>query len=187
MNGYINVTESFLSPEECGLILNKCKSELVLSAAMVYGDISNNTHAKTNRKSSVAWVSDLGFLNERLTKKLKDSFNINGMEVTGMGEYQFTEYKEGEYFDWHTDSTDTVYRDRFTSIVIQLNNEYTNGILEIKNLKGELVLIENKIGTLYIFNSRLLHRVTPVTTGTRYSLVNWVSLVKTDSAKQNLI
>ena len=142
---------------------------------------------KTTRKSSIGWISDLEFLNKRLTNKLRETFNINGMEVTGIGPFQFTEYKEGEYFDWHTDSNDTVYRDRFTSIVIQLNNEYTNGILEIKNLKGELVPIENKIGTLYIFNSRLLHRVTPVTTGTRYSLVNWVSLVKTNLGKQNLI
>ena len=61
------------------------------------------------------------------------------------------------------------------------------GVLEIKNLKGELVPIENKIGKLYIFNSRLHHRVTQVDNGTRYSLVNWVSLIRTDSKKQNLI
>ena len=79
------------------------------------------------------------------------------------------------------------YRDRFTSIVIQLNDTYKGGELEIKNIKEELVPIENKIGTLYIFNSRLLHRVVPVVEGVRYSLVNWVSLVKTDSKKQNLI
>jgi PKHD-type hydroxylase len=109
------------------------------------------------------------------------------MEVTGLGPFQFTEYKEGEYFDWHTDSTGTIYRNRFTSIVIQLNNAYEGGLLEIKNIKGEIVPIENKIGTLYIFNSRLLHRVTPVVNGIRYSLVNWVSLVKTNSTKQNLL
>ena len=184
MIGNIDIFEDFLSPEECDFILNKCKEELTLSDAEVY---NNNLHAKTNRKSSVGWVTDLGFLNERLTKKLRETFNINGMEVTGIGPFQFTEYKEGEYFDWHTDSTDTVYRDRFTSIVIQLNNEYVGGVLEIKNLKGELVPIENKIGKLYIFNSRLHHRVTQVDNGTRYSLVNWVSLIRTDSKKQNLI
>jgi PKHD-type hydroxylase len=184
MIGNIDIFENFLSAEECDFILNKCKKELTLSDAKVY---NNNSHNKTNRKSSVGWISDLGFLNERLTNKLKETFNINGMEVTGLGKYQFTEYKEGEYFDWHTDSTDTIYRDRFTSIVIQLNDNYNGGILEIKNLKGENVSIENKIGTLYIFNSRLLHRVTPVMGGIRYSLVNWVSLVKTDSKKQNLL
>jgi PKHD-type hydroxylase len=183
----VDIFENFLSHEECDFILNKCKEELTLSDAKVYHDNSNNTFTKTTRKSSIGWISDLGFLNERLTKKLRETFNINGMEVTGLGPFQFTEYKEGEYFDWHTDSTNVVYRDRFTSIVIQLNNTYEGGVLEIKNLKGEIVPIENKIGTLYIFNSRLLHRVRPVNNGIRYSLVNWVSLVKTNSTKQNLL
>ena len=187
MIGNIDIFEDFLSPEECDFILNKCKEELTLSDAKVYINNSNTSSNKTTRKSSIGWISDLGFLNERLTTKLKETFNINGMEVTGLGEYQFTQYKKGEYFDWHTDSTDIVYRDRFTSIVIQLNDIYEGGILEIKNIKGELVPIENKIGTLYIFNSRLLHRVTPILNGVRYSLVNWISLVKTDSKKQNLI
>lgn len=177
----IDIFENFLTIEECNLILNKCKEDLILSDAEVYG---NNDKL---RKSSVGWISDLGFLNDRLINKLKETFNINGMEVTGLGDYQFTEYKEGEYFDWHTDSTTTIYRDRFTSIVIQLNDTYEGGVLEIINIKGELVPIENKIGTLYIFNSRLLHRVTPVVDGIRYSLVNWISLVKTDSKKQKLL
>ena len=64
---------------------------------------------------------------------------------------------------------------------------YDGGILQIKNIKRELVPMENKIGTLYIFDSRLLHRVTPVETGVRYSLVNWISLVKINSKKQNII
>jgi hypothetical protein len=183
----IDIFENFLSPEECDLILSKCKNELTLSDAIVYKEVSNITPTKKTRKSSIGWISDLGFLNKRLTDKLRETFNINGMEVTGLGNYQFTEYKEGEYFDWHTDSTDTIFRDRFTSIVIQLNNTYEGGILQIKNAKSELVPIENKIGTLYVFNSRLYHRVTPVTKGIRYSLVNWISLVKTDASKQNLI
>jgi PKHD-type hydroxylase len=177
----INIFENFLSPEECDSILNKCKEKLTLSDAKVYGN-NNNL-----RKSSIGWISDLGFLNERLTNKLRETFNINGMEVTGLGDFQFTEYKKDEFFDWHTDSTTTMYRDRFTSIVIQLNDTYEGGELEIKNIKGEMVPIENKIGTLYIFNSRLLHRVVPVVEGVRYSLVNWISLVKTKSTKQNLL
>jgi len=184
----INIFENFLSPEECEFILDKCKGELTLSDAEVDSNNPKTTYIKKSRKSSVGWIFNLGFLNERLTNKLRETFNINGMEVTGYeGAYQFTEYKEGEYFDWHTDSTDTIYRNRFISIVIQLNNTYEGGVLEIKNIKGETMPIENKIGTLYIFNSRLVHRVTPVVAGIRYSLVNWVSLVKTDSKKQNLL
>jgi PKHD-type hydroxylase len=182
MYNHIEVIENFLSKDECNFILNKCKCDLTLSPAKVYG-----TDSDKNRKSSIGWISDLGFLNERLTNKLRETFNINGAEVTGLGDFQFTEYKENQYFDWHTDSNSTIYRDRYASIVIQLNDTYSGGILEIKNSKKELVQIENKIGTLYVFNSGLLHRVTPIIHGIRYSLVNWVSLVKTNSYKQNLI
>ena len=187
MIGNIDIFENFLSPEECDLILNKCKEELTLLDAQVYSDNSNTTFIKPNRKSSVGWISDLGFLNERLKTKLKETFKINGMEVSGLGSFQFTEYKMGDYFGWHIDSNATIYKDRFASTVIQLNDDYTGGIFEIKNLNGDLVNIENKIGSLYIFNSNLVHQVTPVKSGIRYSLVNWISLVKLPSAKQSLI
>jgi PKHD-type hydroxylase len=187
MNDSISVIENFLSIEECTYILNKCKNELILSNAMVYDNNHNISNAKTNRKSSVAWIDDLEFLNDRLKDKLKTTFNINGMEVSGLGSFQFTEYKMGDYFGWHIDSNATIYKDRFASTVIQLNDDYTDGIFEIKNLNGDLVSIENKIGSLYIFNSNLVHQVTPVKSGIRYSLVNWVSLVKLPSAKQSLI
>ena len=187
MIGNIDIFENFLSPEECDFILNKCKEELTLSDAQVYIKESNSRTTAKTRKSSIGWISDLGFLNERLTNKLRETFNINGMEVTGLGDFQFTEYKKNEYFDWHTDANNDMYRDRFISIVIQLNDTYEGGVLEIKNIKEELVPVENRMGTLYVFNSRLLHRVVPVVEGVRYSLVNWVSLVKTDSKKQNLI
>jgi PKHD-type hydroxylase len=186
-NNIIKTFENFLSKKECDFILNKCKTELTLKDAEVYIDNSNDRYDKKIRKSSIGWISDLGFLNERLSNKLRETFNINGMEVTGLGDFQFTQYKEGDEYNWHTDGDKTVHRDRFASIVIQLNGDYDGGILQIKNIKRELVSIENKIGTLYIFDSRLLHRVTPVETGVRYSLVNWISLVKTDSKKQNII
>jgi Rps23 Pro-64 3,4-dihydroxylase Tpa1-like proline 4-hydroxylase len=186
-NNIIKTFGNFLSAEECDFILNKCKRELTLKEAEVYVDGSNNRYDKKIRKSSIGWISDLGFLNERLANKLRETFDINGMEVTGLGNFQFTEYKQGDEYNWHTDGDTTVHRDRFASIVIQLNEGYNGGILQIKNIKGELVPIENKIGTLYIFDSRLLHRVTPVETDVRYSLVNWISLVKTDSKKQNII
>ena len=186
-NNIIKTFENFLSAEECDFILNKCKTELTLTSAEVYVDNFGNRYDKTSRKSSIGWVSDLGFLNKRLTSKLRETFDINGMEVTGLGPFQFTQYKEGDEYNWHTDGDNVIFRDRFASIVVQLNDGYNGGVLEIKNIKGELVPIENKIGTLYIFDSRLLHRVTPVETGVRYSLVNWISLVKTDLKKQNII
>jgi PKHD-type hydroxylase len=181
MNNHIQVIENFLSQEECDFILNKYKNELILSEAQVAnGDYKS-------RKSSVGWIDELNGVNNRLTDLLKTSYNIRGIEVTGLGPFQFTEYKVGEYFDWHSDRSREYYRDRFVSIVIQLNDNYSGGIFEIKDIKNNLIPIKQNAGNLFMFDSGLKHRVTPVMGGIRYSLVNWVSLVKTDSKKQNLL
>lgn len=181
VNNEIRVVENFLTKDECLHILNKCKEDISLSVAGTIGGDPNE------RKSSVGWINDLGDVNQKLKDILKDSFIINGMEVTGLGPFQFTEYKVGQFYGWHTDRDSTTFMDRFTSTVILLNDDYKGGELEIKNSKGELVPIENKIGTLYIFDSNLRHRVTSVESGVRYSLVNWVSIIKTNSLQQNLI
>ena len=177
----IRVVEDFLTKDECLDILNKCKKDISLSIAGTVGGNPNE------RKSSVGWINDLGDLNERLKNILKDSFIINGMEVTGLGPFQFTEYKVGEFYGWHTDRDSTTFMDRFTSTVIQLNEDYDGGLLEIKDTKNNLVPLKQKTGNLYLFDSGLKHRVTPVEDGIRYSLVNWISLVKTDSKKQNIL
>lgn len=180
-NDEINIIEDFLSRKECDFLLHKCKEELKLFSARVANGNPNE------RKSSIGWIEDLGEVNEKLKNVLKSHFNYDGMEVIGLGPFQFTEYKIGEYYKWHTDRDSTVYMDRFASTVIQLNDNYSGGLLEIKNSKGKLVDINHKIGNLYIFNSNLFHRVSPVEDGTRYSLVNWVSIVKTEPKKQKLL
>lgn len=181
MNNLIKVVENFLTDDECDNILSKYKNELTLSIGEVYNGRSKN------RKSLIGWINDLGDVNDRLINLLKSFYNINGMEVTGLGPFQFTEYKEGDYFDWHTDRNSEMYKDRFTSTVIQLNNNYEGGLLEIKDKTGTLIPLEQKKGNLYVFDSGLQHRVTPVNFGERYSLVNWVSLNKTNTKKQNII
>lgn len=181
MDNHIKVIENFLSIDECNYLLYKCRNELELSIAQV----SNGDYK--SRKSSVGWVNDLNYVNEKLINILKTTYNINGMEVTGLGPFQFTEYKVGEYFDWHSDRTKEIYRDRFASTVILLNNDYSGGVLEIKDTEGNLFPTKQKMGNLYVFDSGLRHRVTPVELGTRYSLVNWISIIKTDFTKQNII
>jgi predicted 2-oxoglutarate/Fe(II)-dependent dioxygenase YbiX len=181
MNNHIKIIENFLSTDECNYILSKCKKELELSEAKV-----TNGNNKI-RKSSVGWIDEINCVNEKLTDLLKTSYNINGIEVTGLGSFQFTEYKVGEYFDWHIDRVGEIYKDRFVSTVILLNDNYNGGVLEILDNNGNKIPTNQKVGNLYIFDSGLRHRVTSVELGTRYSLVNWVSIVKTNLTKKNLI
>ena len=65
---------------------------------------------------------------------------------------------------------------RKISIVVQLSDplEYEGGELQISD-GGTNRVCEKTKGTIIIFPSYLLHRVTPVTKGTRRSLVLWVT------------
>jgi PKHD-type hydroxylase len=61
-------------------------------------------------------------------------------------------------------------------MVVQLSDEtdYDGGILQL-NVGHQLLEVPKLKGSLSIFPSYLLHRVTPVVTGVRKSLVSWVS------------
>jgi len=107
---------------------------------------------------------------------------------------QFTKYKHNQYYDWHVDSWDKPYKTkgfdngkiRKLSMTCQLTDgsEYTGGELEFDyrnyepNMRDEL---KHKVqckeilpkGSIIVFPSFVWHRVKPVTSGTRYSLVSW--------------
>jgi PKHD-type hydroxylase len=53
-------------------------------------------------------------------------------------------------------------------------NEYKGGDL-ILHLGNEPTILSKEQGKLYAFPSYTLHEVTPVTKGTRYSLVAWIT------------
>ncbi len=177
----LHTIKSFLSEQECFDLLTKYKSELDLKPGEVVGDVFI-------RKSSIAFIPNIESIDNRLKDKLKELIQLKGYEVTELGPYQFTEYKVGEYYDWHIDSDREVYKHRYCSIVIQLNDTYEGGYLQLKDESGDnTIQLDKGIGTMYIFFSNLLHRVMPVTYGVRYSLVNWVSIKQIENFKKTLI
>ena len=181
MTSIITIKE-FLTKDECTELLTTCKNDLELTRGVVVGD----GDLDKIRKSNVAFINDLGFLNERLRKTLVEYIKINGYNVSKLGPFQFTEYEVDGFYKWHSDSSKTEYKNRFYSCVIQINDEYVGGELEIKENKKEIVL-ERGLGNLFMFPSHLLHRVKPIISGTRYSLVNWVELEKKLEHKKELI
>ena len=55
-------------------------------------------------------------------------------------------------------------------MTIILNNDYEGGEFEFFNNKNK---IKEKAGTILVFPSYMVHKVNPITKGTRYSLVAW--------------
>ena len=77
--------------------------------------------------------------------------------------------------------------DRYCSLVIQLNDEYDGGDLQIKDNENKTLAIEKGIGNLILFLSNIEHRVVPIKSGIRYTLVNWVKLKENKDYKKTLL
>ena len=97
--------------------------------------------------------------------------------LTGFYEQlQLAEYGVDDFFDWHLDFGVGLASPRKMSISVQLSdeNDYEGGDLEFM-INQKQVKAPRKRGTVIIFPSFILHRVTPITKGKRRSLVGWIS------------
>ena len=128
------------------------------------------------RSSTVRWLYDRGvksILNDYVVLANNNAFGVN---LNGHCEMQFTEYhaSEGGHYDWHHDVhwNGSTNSDRKLSITIQLSDpsEYEGGDFEFQECETPSCKAK---GSVLVFPSYLKHRVTPVTSGTRRSLVAW--------------
>ena len=133
------------------------------------------------RRSDISWLEfnadyEWVYLKlELVVRKLNQQcFNF---KLDGFGEKfqmsNYTDLNEGHY-DWHVDMGKGPCRK--LSVVLQLTDpsEYTGGDLQLRFAKP-VQNIEKKRGLITIFPSWTLHRVMPVTGGSRQSLVSWVT------------
>ena len=99
-----------------------------------------------------------------------------GFLLDGMTEfYQLTKYEgDGGHFGWHTDIGTLHSRGRKLTFSIQLSDPdtYEGGDLEVM-FTNEMMTREQ--GHITVFPSFSPHRVHPVTSGTRFALVGWLS------------
>ena len=79
------------------------------------------------------------------------------------------------------------YQDRFCSVVIQLNDSYEGADLLYKDANDVVTTFERGIGNMFMFNSSIEHKVTPVKKGIRYSLVTWIKLKEIKEFKKTLL
>lgn len=135
------------------------------------------------RRTEVSWIhydDKSDWLYNRL-RYIVQSLNgeYYGFDIHGLCEsLQFSIYnsdKQGHY-DWHQDAGGNTDTPRKLSLVLQLSDpeEYDGGNLEILSSRDPTV-IEKQKGLAVVFPSYILHRVTPVTSGVRKTLVAWIT------------
>ena len=88
---------------------------------------------------------------------------------------QYTKYESpGGKYDWHMDIMGSGINHRKVSFVCELGTNFEGGKLQFKTGAGHQE-IDLNYGDAVLFPSFYLHRVTPLTKGTRESLVQWIS------------
>ena len=100
-------------------------------------------------------------------------FSITHFEQTQVSEY---EGETGGHYDWHTDTIPPVegFQRKFTGVIL-LNDssEFEGGDLLFKGVDNTNII--TKQGSIIVFPSFIEHKVTPVTSGNRYTAVTWAN------------
>tara|TARA_R110002167_G_scaffold128622_1_gene311044 strand:+ start:2847 stop:3467 length:621 start_codon:yes stop_codon:yes gene_type:complete len=164
-------------------------TKLPLHSATTFGGDLTNT-----RISRVKWVpqnTQWWWLYEKLNNMAIEANNtLWKFSLSTMPEQiQYTEYlgeMDGKY-EWHQDIGPDLGSQRKISITVQLSDgdTYEGGDLELfkggpfpldtkDRSKTNIDVAPRKAGCVFIFPSFMMHRVAPVTKGTRKSFVLWL-------------
>ena len=145
------------------------------------------------RKSNVVWMNDRWIYNE-----IHPYINLANKNAGWNFEWdhsescQFTKYKLNQFYDWHCDSWEKPYDNpddpsrygkiRKLSVTVSLSDEteYEGGDFEFDFRSSDDGSNQPQIckeikpkGSVVVFPSFVWHRVKPVISGTRHSLVVW--------------
>jgi len=181
--------QNAISPDLCNKIIDLGLKQKITEAKV----LDNDKKARKSRSTGLdeQWIYEIvnPYLQEANEKSLW-KFDVDWSETL-----QFTVYETDGFYDWHIDSggdESFAYKDdrinfnnkiRKISMTMCLNNpkEYEGGELQFdfgrdgSGKKLDIITCDEikSQGSMVFFPSFVPHRVTPVTKGTRYSLVMW--------------
>ncbi|MBL6691658.1 MAG: 2OG-Fe(II) oxygenase [Pseudomonadales bacterium] len=139
------------------------------------------------RKANISWLSpddEQMWVFEKLAAVIEKANETYRYDLLGFTEdAQFTCYDRiGDFYDWHQDGLEGELAVRKLSIVIQLSDptSYEGADLELFALNCDEEVARSwredlrRQGSAVVFPAFEYHRVNPLISGKRYSLVCWV-------------
>tara|TARA_R100000742_G_C4230342_1_gene52064 strand:+ start:97 stop:675 length:579 start_codon:yes stop_codon:yes gene_type:complete len=173
----VETVRPLFTPKQCQMIIDAGRSEPRRDAEV--GNDSGPTYDTETRTSHISWIpfSKMPEMYKDIKKIMKQTngnhFGFEGMQITENAQY--TEYPEGGFYDWHIDndiecSKEPPVRKISMTCLLSPENEFEGGDLELIT-EGKTIKI--KQGQAIFFASFIRHRVKPVISGNRKSLVMW--------------
>lgn len=167
---------SFFPDETISHIISLCEGLELNDAQIGDGDGAIN---KTKRRTQICWIPRTQdflplykSLFEAVVKCNNNFFHFTLDEMMENIQYSVYNSEENGFYDWHTDMGPN--NNRKLSLICHLSDpsEYEGGELQLTLGRG-IDTPECTKGTVIVFPSYIVHRVTPVTRGTRRTLVLW--------------
>jgi PKHD-type hydroxylase len=173
------IGHNVFSKDECQAIIDWCTNP----DNMELQEGRYGTHSIVNhdvRKTTVGFLptkNDIRWIVERITYVTEQVNNeYFRYDLSFQEEMQFGMYQsDGGHYDWHLDQGHafTMFPRKLSwSLMLSDPNDFEGG--ELKFNVGSIETAPVEQGSVYFFDSNILHTVTPVTKGTRCSLVGWV-------------
>lgn len=171
----------FLSPGEAGDLVRALRGSPNEAATVGRGgDYAVRADIRKTRRIAVdqSWASLVAGRLDDWKDRLASHF---GERLTVRQEPQFLGYSPGDFFRPHQDcgalaSDPPFLVKRRVSVVVLLNpGDYDGGLLTLHSVPtpGSRLPLPGKAGRLIGFPSWLLHEVTPVSRGERFSIACW--------------
>ncbi|HSE39393.1 MAG TPA: 2OG-Fe(II) oxygenase [Acidobacteriota bacterium] len=192
------VVLQFLTSYECERLLNFFQIGEKESGKLRGADRRlNDGPPEIIRNNTVCWMKlteDTFWIYEKITNLINElnankyQFDITGLQTIQLAEYTAENHQGGQFYKSHIDTCMSGWADsqRKLSLTVQLTppENYEGGNLLLFGDKNDMVLNPSnfskniqqrrEFGAAIIFPSFLEHEVTPVTKGTRHSLVAWM-------------
>ena len=124
--------------------------------------------------SSTHWGHYLRHIVSNYYNDYQKTFNTEAVKITSL---DILKYEVGGFYKMHTDHHASI--PRTISVIIFLNNDYEGGELNFYNpLTNEIFkTVKPSPGRCIMWPSNFMypHSVSPVTKGTRYAIVSWLT------------
>lgn len=168
----------FLTSEECDKVLQTMGDTSLIDATVTTSRVID----QEIRDSKIAWINrggELDWLFRAIDAKM-DLINRHHFDIDYYyGCYdsiQYTTYTEGDFYNSHVDSfypvSEMMDRKLSCSILLSDPSDYTGGELVVDG--GTLSDEQLERGQIVAFPSLMTHKVQPVKSGKRVSLVVWI-------------
>lgn len=178
VQGPFIVWEDAIAPAELDAI-ERYGDNLLHQKATIAGRQDDISSVRITRLAWIEHNAETAKFYERLSQLVMQLNNrFYKFDLTGLENLQYTVYdgSEGGHYDWHIDFGRHNHKPRKISLSIQLSeaSAYEGCDLNFQ-IDSKVETAPRKRGTVIAFPSFFMHRVTPIQSGVRKSLVLWAT------------